>query len=191
MHIEEGKTYFGKDLVKTRRVYAIDDQIVYYAYPVKFGEKYGHCNLETFKNWAKCEWFSRYFKEMSELEWLDIRNEIKMMLHAHRDCLRNQRVDTRKTRMDARDGYYGEAFGVIRALAVLDYGYLGSGNLDGQQEHSTGPRPTRKDPDYVEPRHNLNWWFNQVENEVLEEEGYYDGSYYCPRCERKYGKGKY
>ena len=69
-----------------------------------------------------------------------IADEVKMMLHAHRDCLRNLGVDTKTIRFDCRDGYYGEAFGVMRALSVLGYGRFGAVNLP--EEYS-----------------NLRWWF--------------------------------
>jgi hypothetical protein len=51
-----------------------------------------------------------------------VEGEIKAILHACRDCLRNQgRLDTSKVSFSANDGYYGEAFGIMRGLQILGY----------------------------------------------------------------------
>lgn len=94
-----------------------------------------------------------------------IESEVKMLLHAHRDCLRNQGVDTTKISFDVRDGYYGEAFGVIRALVVLGFEKFGASNIPG----------------------NANSWMHQLEQEVLAEEGF-RGNGRCEYCLKKYGK---
>lgn len=94
-----------------------------------------------------------------------IEDEIAMMLHAHRDCLRNQRQDTAKVRFDCRDGYYGEAFGILRALKVLGYGNFGACNVPG----------------------NLSYWMKQIEYRVLAEENF-GGSNECDHCLERYGK---
>lgn len=91
--------------------------------------------------------------------------EIKMMLHAHRDCLRNQKVDTLRIQFDCRDGYYGEAFGILRALVVMGYGKFGAVN--------------RNDT--------LNYWFANLQKEVLKEEGF-DTDHQCDHCYERYGK---
>lgn len=94
-----------------------------------------------------------------------LEDEIAMMLHAHRDCLRNRGIDTSTTTFDARDGYYGEAFGVMRALVVL--GYL---KFDSVTEDES-----------------VNEWRSRVEQRVLDEENY-GGSNECDHCVARYGK---
>lgn len=91
--------------------------------------------------------------------------EIKMMLHAHRDCLRNKGVDTAKVSFDCRDGYYGEAFGIMRALQTLGYGRFGAVNIPGT----------------------LNHWLDELKDQVLAEENF-GGSNQCDRCLADYGK---
>lgn len=103
--------------------------------------------------------------------------EIKMLLHASRDCLRNLGINTTITRFDCRDGYYGEAFGMMRTLQVLGYGYLGPVNLDGVQDKGC-----------LEPEHNLNWWMAQLADKVLEEEEFASGIHTCEHCMERYGK---
>lgn len=93
-----------------------------------------------------------------------IEAEVKMMLHAHRDCLRIKGVDTKKTSFDARDGYYGEAFGIMRALKVLGFGDFGA----------------------VNHPHTLSAWFNRLEREVLAEE-HFEGDGKCEHCFKQYG----
>lgn len=105
-----------------------------------------------------------------------IEREVKMMLHAHRDCLRNRGEDTIKVDFRVSDGYYGEAFGVMRGLEALGYGYFGSANLSGiEEKHGTLPM------------HNLQWWFSRLENKVLEEEGF-STDHICHYCRNRYGK---
>lgn len=112
-----------------------------------------------------------------------ISSEIKAMLHASRDCLRNRYIidkttnqkDPRTFRFDVSDGYYGEAFGMMRTLQALGYGELRSVNLDGTHYN------------YEQPEQNLRWWFAQLEDEVLEEE-HFGGSGVCTYCKAKYGK---
>jgi len=95
--------------------------------------------------------------------------EVKMILHAHRDCLRNQGKNSWKIPFDCRDGYYGEAFGVFRALAAL-----GIGNLTQAVNHP-------------EEKSNLMWWFAQLKDQVLKEENF-GGSGECKHCRERYGK---
>lgn len=102
---------------------------------------------------------------------------VKLMLAAHRDCLWNRhtspvdpidrptRPDPLKVSYDCGDGYYGEAFGIMRGLEVLGFGFLDCVNLDAVQLGKSD-----------EPHHNLNWWFARLQNEILEEEGFRDGT---------------
>lgn len=104
-----------------------------------------------------------------------IAKSIKMMLHAHRDCLRNRDEDTTKITFDCGDGYYGEAFGILRGLDVLGYGDV----------YGAVNSPTEK--------RNFRWWLSQLEDEVLREEGFagIDGSpgdNKCEYCFQHYGK---
>lgn len=95
-------------------------------------------------------------------------NEIKMMLHACRDCLRNRGVDTKRVPFSVNDGYYGEAFGIIRGLSVMGYG--------------TCSGPVNKDVPG-----NLRFWFHNLEREVLAEENF-DGNHECDHCLERYRK---
>ena len=132
----------------------------------------------------------RLKKIPSEIEE-GVAREVKAMLHAHRDCLRNQGKDTSEIAFDCRDGYYGEAFGIMRALQIMGYGYFGSDNLDAHAESKNGGGPKTEEGLYVanitQPNQNLKWWFSQLSSEVLEEEGYRaDGR--CEYCLDRYRK---
>ena len=106
-------------------------------------------------------------KKMSERLMKRVEGEIKALLHASRDCLRNRGVDTNKISFSCNDGYHGEAFGIMRTLSIQGYGYFGSNNLDGNKEEG------------LQPEQNLKWWFDQLQGEVLEEENFGKGG----RCE--------
>lgn len=101
----------------------------------------------------------------------DAANEIKLMLAAHRDalwarwngCTHPQAIDPSVWQLVCNEGYYGEAFGVIRGLAITGYGYIGSDTSHAVQEGNSDI-----------PEHNLKWWFNQVVHEYLEEEGFFN-----------------
>lgn len=93
-------------------------------------------------------------------------DEIAMMLHASRDCLRTKgRHDAARIRFDVSDGYYGEAFGILRALKVLGYAEFGAVNHDDT----------------------LSAWLRAIENRVLAEENF-GGSNECDHCLARYGK---
>lgn len=111
------------------------------------------------------------FRRLKSEEKKAIEQELKAMLHAHRDCLRNLGVSL-KHPFDIKDGYYGEAFGMLRALSVLGYGFFGAVNVGYEQG----------DLD-----HNLNYWLSRLEKEVLDEENWY-GDHRCEFCFNKYGK---
>jgi hypothetical protein len=105
-----------------------------------------------------------------------IEAEVKLMLHCHRDTLRNQgKVDTTHIRVDVTEGFYGEAFGIMRALQVLGYGQFESSNLPGTKHG------------FKQDIQNLRWWFCEIEEEVLKEEGFYTDNR-CKWCLEKYGK---
>jgi len=103
-----------------------------------------------------------------------IENEVKMLLHASRVGMRSRGANTQSTRFNCNDGFYGEAFGMMRALALL-----GHGKLD-QAINTT------------EKKSNLKWWFGQLEQEVLREENYPgaggDDSGRCDFCLERWGK---
>jgi len=100
------------------------------------------------------------------------------LLHASRDSLRIGGVDTSQVRFDCRDGYAGEAFGVMRGLEMLGYGRFGSVNMNGLEDNSTRYKAKQ-------PEHNLRWWFSNLEDEVLEEENY-KGDGYCEYCRSRH-----
>ena len=97
-----------------------------------------------------------------------IENEVKMLLHASRDCYRNQDRDVTKFQFDTNDAYYSECYGILRALRILGYGKFGSVNI-------------------LEETSNLSWWFGQLKDEVLREENF-GGNGQCDHCLKMYGK---
>jgi hypothetical protein len=82
-------------------------------------------------------------KVLTPTQKKDIEAEVKMMLHAHRDTLRNLYrpknfdgtvnekcgYNPKKVSFSCNEGYYGEAFGIMRGLQVMGYGYFGPDNL--------------------------------------------------------------
>lgn len=105
---------------------------------------------------------------------LKIEEEVKMMLHAHRDGMRSRGEDSMKQRFDCREGFYGEAFGIMRCLAVLGHGRI-------NQAVNT-----------PENKANLRWWLGELERQVLKEENYPgaggDDSGRCDYCLEHWGK---
>lgn len=101
--------------------------------------------------------------------------EIKLALHASRDCLRNKGKDTSVIGFDKSDVYYGEAFGILRSLKALGYGDFGPGNIRNERI-----------------RHwNLTEWIWHIEQEVLEEENFIrhgKGTNECDFCVSHFGK---
>lgn len=96
-------------------------------------------------------------------------NEVKLLLHAARDCARTIcSIDTTQTRFDVTDGYYGEAFGILRGLSLLGYGSFGPVNTPEEES-------------------NFSWWMARLEDEVLAEENF-GGSNECNHCLEKYRK---
>jgi hypothetical protein len=120
-----------------------------------------------------------------------ISREIKALMHCSRDCLRNQgKLDTSQVSFAVADAYYGEAFGIMRALQIQGYGYFGSDNLHAVRE-SEGAG-ARSDGKYItnvtQEIQNLKWWFSNLGQEVLVEEGFRDGTHRCEYCLKKYKK---
>lgn len=117
---------------------------------------------------------------LTEEQRFDIVADVKIMLHASRDCLRNRwdwndsgrrERDPSKVSFVVADGYYGEAFGMMRALVALGYGYFGPDNCDDQGRAGI----------------NVKRWFSELCEEVLKEENF-GGSNECDYCREKYGK---
>lgn len=94
-----------------------------------------------------------------------VATEIVALLHAHRDCLRNLGQDTNNVTFDVRDGYYGEAFGILRGLRLLGHANFGACNSAGT----------------------LNYWMAELERQVLTEENY-GGTNECDYCLKRWGK---
>jgi hypothetical protein len=131
----------------------------------------------------------RLKKIPSDLE-SSISMEVKALLHACRDCLRNQgRLDTTKVSFAANDGYYGEAFGMMRTLQIQGYGYFGSDNLNGlrESEGSGASADGKYITNVTQAVQNLKWWFSRLCNEVLVEEGF-RSDHRCDYCLEKYKK---
>lgn len=118
----------------------------------------------------------RKCKKIPESLMVKVEGEIKSLLHAHRDTLRNLKDDTTKLSFRCNEGFYGEAFGIMRGLSILGFGYFGSCNLDGIKEG------------HEQKEQNLKWWFNELEHQVLEEEGFYNKTHRCEHCLAKYHK---
>ncbi len=110
-------------------------------------------------------------KRLDPVTELKVEHEVRMLLHAGRDCMRNQQRDTTKCGFDVNNPYYAEAFGIMRALSLLNYGTLGSSNV----------------PDPTYPRWNLRWWLEEIAQAVLKEEGF-EGNNKCDYCFLTYGK---
>lgn len=90
------------------------------------------------------------YKILEPFQKQKIINEIKLMLFAARDFLKNRNeLDKYPNCFPIYDagGYYGEAFGIIRCLVNLGYGEMGPDNGNG-----------------------LKGWFNSLQKEVLSEE---------------------
>lgn len=117
------------------------------------------------------------FKAIPSEMQICVAANVKALLHAHRDELRNLDRNTEIIPFDCRSGYYGEAFGILRALEIQRFGYFGPVNRDGTQDIGTD-----------QPEQNLNWWFSQLQDEVLEEEGFRDKTGNCDYCRERWGK---
>jgi len=82
--------------------------------------------------------------------------QVKLMLFASRDCFLNRDELDEKGFINGKwiwisdDGYYGEAFGIMRALVMLGYCEFGSNNT-----------PTEKT--------NVKWWFDELKSQVFDE----------------------
>lgn len=88
-------------------------------------------------------------REMPEKLIDDTKNLVVLMLLSSRDCYVNQKIEVH--RFDVNEGYYAEAFGILRGLKLCGYGYFGASNT---------PREIS----------NLKWWFGELEDEALLEE---------------------
>lgn len=100
---------------------------------------------------------------------------VKMLLHASRDCMRNTGINSLESGFVVSDGWYAEAFGVMRGLYLCGYGYLDKSiNLNGKDN-------------FEQDEHDLNWWFNKLCEDVLNEEGFYSDNR-CEYCREKYKK---
>ena len=108
------------------------------------------------------------FKTLTSKQIDAIEAEVKMMLHASRDCYRNQGKNSREIPFWVNDGYYGEAAGIFRTLQILGYGVFGAINVPHE-------------------RTNLSWWFSKLQDEVLKEENF-GKSGECDYCLQRYGK---
>lgn len=120
------------------------------------------------------------FKKLNDNLLKKVSEEAKMLLHAERDCMRNQRKNTLNIGFSVMGSYYAEAFGMFRTLILMNYGDFASSNLDGLDDPFTKFRAHRKEQ-------NFKWYFNKLEKEVLEEEGFYL-DHRCEHCLKKYRK---
>lgn len=112
-----------------------------------------------------------------------VEGEIKALLHASRDCYRNQlKFNPLQIRFTVNDGYYGEAFGIMRALHIMGYGYFGPVNLDALEDNYGVEAQGR-----TQPHQNLKWWFSELEEQVMDEE-HWHGDHRCAYCLERYHK---
>lgn len=100
----------------------------------------------------------------------DIEAEVKLLLHAQRDCHRNRGKDATKIPyFTPHDEYYCDCIGIMRCLRILGYGEFGAVNA----EPSEPPE--------------LSAWLRRLEDEVMEEEGFQTDNR-CEWCLKRYGK---
>lgn len=119
------------------------------------------------------------FKSIPDKTRFRVICEVKMMLASHRDCLWSrwetaaspQTFDPSKVSIVTNDGYYGEAFGIMRGLAAMGAGFMGPDTMDAVEL-------SRSDT----PEHNLKWWFRKIQNEYLDEEGFFDKTCSPQKC---------
>jgi len=136
-----------------------------------------YCDHEG--KWSLLTFDSSYeMRTVSHAERSQIGVAVTLMLHASRDCMRNLKVDTTTIPFDVRDGYYGEAFGIMRALACLNYGTLTSGSEPYLLGNARSPSSKERD---------LRAWFRELEQQVLAEE-HFGGNNECDFCVDRYGK---
>ena len=109
------------------------------------------------------------FKRLTPKMKDSVESEVKLMLAAHRGYLwgrhlgGDEKINPTKIEVAVNEGYYGEAFGVMRGANALGFGYFGSDNLDAVEEGRSNF-----------PHDNLKWWFKQILRRYLGEEGYYN-----------------
>jgi hypothetical protein len=126
---------------------------------------------------------ARRLKNISDDLRALVEGEIKALLHAHRDTRRNCGEDTVRTSFRVNEGYYGEAFGIMRALYIQGYGYFGSSNLPATREDDWRNKVSNVTDDIQ----NLKWWMSQLETDVLREEGF-KSDHKCSYCLERYNK---
>lgn len=90
------------------------------------------------------------YYSLTNEEVFRIEAEVIMMLLTSRQAM--SKKDREKYFFNAGSGFYGEAFGIMRGLAILGYGTYDLAN-------NIPPNKT-----------NLKWWFDQLQNKALEEE---------------------
>lgn len=93
------------------------------------------------------------FRRLSPAKKEAIAVEVKRMLKACRQSMQLQGKDIETETFDIRHADYGEAYGILRALAVLGYGEFGAVFVPGT----------------------LNHWLHDLEEEVLKETGWRAG----------------
>ena len=110
-----------------------------------------------------------------------IEAEVKMMLHESRDTLRGRGEDTTRISFNVMESCYAEAFGILRALQALGYGAFGPDNRSGLEESCLIDDHNLRKGKTTQDEHNLKWWFNQLKQQVLDEEGF-KGDNCCDHC---------
>ena len=92
----------------------------------------------------------------------EIEKTVKSLLHASRDCYQNQNREV--FRFDSRDGYYSEAFGILRCLTIIPI------------RPYTSSIAYHIGADNTPHLANIKYWFNQLQNDVLAFEAKYEDS---------------
>jgi len=110
-----------------------------------------------------------------------VEGEVKALLHAARDTMRNHKINTLEVSFNVNTSYYAEAFGLMRGLAIQRYGYFGPDNLNAFKDSRGKARCV------THSKQNLKWWFNNLCKEVLKEENF-NGDNHCDYCLEKYHK---
>lgn len=104
-------------------------------------------------------------KKLTKKQSQAIEKEVMMLLHAMRDNMRNEGVDTTKTPYSINNAYYAEAFGIMRCLRILGYGSF----------------------EITDKAESLDCWFNKLLKQLLKEENF-GGSNKCDYCLEHYNK---
>jgi hypothetical protein len=128
--------------------------------------------------WARISFDDHNLRDLSHNDRTYIARDVRQALHASRNHTRDLRMDTTKIAFNIHDAYYGEAWGILRALVSLRYGVLQPTQRVHTLEGGRYPASTSRD---------LNVWFHEIEQQVLADE-HFGGNNECDYCMDRYGR---